>query len=494
MLLRCKQREGESLRDYLDRFSKETADTTHQDSLMEVTGVMEGLRDCPFLDSITGAIPRNFTELMSRAQEFIATEEFKAGRREEALQMDSEFQSMKSPEPIEARTRGEERAEAPREVDRGQDRPPRRDDQGPLEPRRLRFPGRYNNYTPLNTTRENVFMQIQSKKILKQPDPLKESGAMKRSKKYCSYHQVRGHTTEDCIHLRDAIEELVRAKKLDQFLLQQQPEPEGPQPGKELPPKVLPLEFISGGPGCGGESLSSRKNYARMVGAVQELAPLKRSRSSSPISFSNEDLRGVSLPHDDALVVAFQVGAFMMYRILVDTGSSVDIIFWDAFERMGIGAENLRPTRSPLKGFNGDPLCPEGVITLPVVLGEAPRTVSASANFLVVRCSSSYNAIMGRPLLHMLAAVPSSYHMKLKFHTERGMGEVRGDQPASRRCYLTALKDKGGESSRASEALALEGLDPEDQEREARRPTPVEKLKVLPLLEGDPVKTVQLGG
>ncbi|KAJ0983627.1 hypothetical protein J5N97_011882 [Dioscorea zingiberensis] len=178
----------------------------------------------------------------------------------------------------------------------------------------------------------------------------------------------------------------------------------------------------------------------------------------------------------------------MMYMILVDTGSSVDIIFWDAFERMGIGAENLRPTRSPLKGFNGDPLCPEGVITLPVVLGEAPRTASASANFLVVRCSSSYNAIMGRPLLHMLAAVPSSYHMKLKFHTERGMGEVRGDQPASRRCYLTALKDKGGESSRASEALALEGLDPEDQEREARRPTPVEKLKVLPLLEGDPAE------
>ncbi|KAJ0970928.1 hypothetical protein J5N97_018887 [Dioscorea zingiberensis] len=279
---------------------------------------------------------------------------------------------------------------------------------------------------------------------------------MKRSGKFCAYHQAKGHTTEDCVHLKDAIEDLVRSKKLDQFL-QQEPTPKAnaaPQP--VAPSGAVPLHFIAGGPGCGGESSSSRKNYARMVGAVHEEPPQKRTRPPEPITFSNEDLRGVSQPHDDALVIAVKVGIFIMYRVLVDTGSSVDIIFWDAFERMKIGPENLKPTKSPLMGFNGSPLQPEGVITLPVTLGDPPREVSSMIQFLVVRCPSSYNAIMGRPSLNTFGAVPSTYHMMLKFPTEHGCGEIKGDQAASRQCYVNHLKGRGGAIQRTAQALTLE--------------------------------------
>ncbi|KAJ0968985.1 hypothetical protein J5N97_021862 [Dioscorea zingiberensis] len=237
-----------------------------------------------------------------------------------------------------------------------------------------------------------------------------------------------------------------------------------PAPGmmEDAPPNPenpdIKLYFIAGGPGCGGESSSLRKQYPRMVASVQETAPLKRRRPSTPVCFSDEDLRGIYQPHDDALVVAVKVGVFTIYKVLVDTGSTTDIIFWDCFERMKIGKENLKQVRSHLVGFDGNSRHPKGMISLAMTLGTPPQAVTAMIDFLILRCPSSYNAIVGRPSLCKLAIVPSPYHQKLKFQTEEGNGEVRGDQASSRECYSTLLRYQTGESSRAAETLTLEEL------------------------------------
>lgn len=46
---------------------------------------------------------------------------------------------------------------------------------------------------------------------------------------YCQYHEDCGHTTEDCITLRDYLEQLLKVKKLKQFLYQ--PSIQGSQAG-----------------------------------------------------------------------------------------------------------------------------------------------------------------------------------------------------------------------------------------------------------------------
>ena len=60
-------------------------------------------------------------------------------------------------------------------------------------------------------------------------------------------------------------------------------------------------------------------------------------------------------------------------------------------------------------------------------------------DFLVVDCPSSYNVIIGQPTLNKFKASNSTYYLKMKFPTENGVGEVRGDQVLARECYQVAL-------------------------------------------------------
>ena len=105
-------------------------------------------------------------------------------------------------------------------------------------------------------------------------------------------------------------------------------------------------------------------------------------------------------PHDDALVVNLQIGDYNMHRVLVDNGSSADILYYPAFQQMRIDRERLTPTNAPLVGFVGTKVFPLGAITLAVMAGDYPQQITKEVTFLVVDCSSTYNAILGRPTLN----------------------------------------------------------------------------------------------
>ena len=113
-----------------------------------------------------------------------------------------------------------------------------------------------------------------------------------------------------------------------------------------------------------------------------------------------------------------------MHRVLVDNGSSTNILYYPAFQQMGIGWERLIPMNAPLVGFGGIRVLPLGVIILSVVVGDYPQQIANDVTFLVVDCSSAYNAILGRPTLNSCKAVTSTYHLMIKFPTNYGVGEL----------------------------------------------------------------------
>ncbi|XP_023894423.1 uncharacterized protein LOC112006372 [Quercus suber] len=83
---------------------------------------------------------------------------------------------------------------------------------------------------------------------------------------------------------------------------------------------------------------------------------------------------------------------------------------------------------------------PIGAITLPMTVRDYPQHIIKDVTFVVIDCSSTNNAILGRPTLNLLKVVTSTYHLMIKFPTEYGVREVRGNQMAARKCYIAMLE------------------------------------------------------
>ena len=107
---------------------------------------------------------------------------------------------------------------------------------------------------------------------------------------------------------------------------------------------------------------------------------------------------------------------------------------------MRINREQLVSINASFVGFGGTRVFPLGVVTLTVTMGDYPQQITKEVTFLVVDCSSSYNAILGRPTLNSWKAVTSTYHLMIKFSMKYGVGELRGNQIAVRECYIAMLE------------------------------------------------------
>ena len=91
--------------------------------------------------------------------------------------------------------------------------------------------------------------------------------------------------------------------------------------------------MIVGGIATTSSSRKARKTYLRMAQNVQLIGSVpKIARRESPIiGFSEEDARRLHHPHDDALVVSVRVEDYNVHRMLVNNGSSTDILYYPAF-------------------------------------------------------------------------------------------------------------------------------------------------------------------
>ena len=113
------------------------------------------------------------------------------------------------------------------------------------------------------------------------------------------------------------------------------------------------------------------------------------------------------------------------------------------------------------------------------MVGTYPKTVSKTVDFLVVNCPSAYNTIIGRLTLNRLRVVTSTYHFLIKFPTEHGIGEVRGDQIAARGCYLALLGSEG-----QNQIMTIE--------EQKTLVEPSEELDTIGLEDGYPEKTTRI--
>ena len=137
------------------------------------------------------------------------------------------------------------------------------------------------------------------------------------------------------------------------------------------------VRVIAGGPTLAGDSNRLRKNYPRYAMTSKEVffntRVVERVRIRQvPIMWADEDEEEILYPHEDALVIKVTAVSKKFDRILVDTGSSVNVLFKSTLEEMGIKDLRLEHTNTSLKGFGRGKLVLLGVVELPVTIGSSP--------------------------------------------------------------------------------------------------------------------------
>ena len=267
-----------------------------------------------------------------------------------------------------------------------------RDRLGPpqFERRRRYSPQRF---TPLTASVSQVLHEVRNEQFLRWPVQMKSDPATRDNTKYCEFHRDYGHRTDNCIHLKREIEYLIRHGYLRRFISpegqnqaqnQAHNQTQNQAPTQQPPPRQTTtlhqqplgeIHVIAGGFAGGGESSSARKAHLRSIRSmgIEEIqAVSKLPRLDTSITFSNSYLKGCQHPHDDPLVVCAIEANKTVHRVLIDNGSSTDIIFASAFDKMGIGREKLEPVNTHLRGFSGEKVLPLGSIPLVLTLGEPP--------------------------------------------------------------------------------------------------------------------------
>ena len=127
-----------------------------------------------------------------------------------------------------------------------------------------------------------------------------------------------------------------------------------------------------------------------------------------------------------------------MKRVMVDQGSTAEIMYPDLFKGLNLRTEDLTPYSSPLVRFEGKVIISKGQIRLPVQTGSEMMEV----DFIVVDAYSPYIAIVARPWLYTLGAVSSTLHQKIKYPFGGKIEEILGDQTIARRCMVAAIRHR----------------------------------------------------
>ena len=186
-------------------------------------------------------------------------------------------------------------------------------------------------------------------------------------------------------------------------------------------------------------------------GDINQNPKRARVELSLVMGFSDEDKIGTIQPHDDALVITLQIGGYDVKRVMVDQGSTAEIMYPDLYKGLNLKAEDLTPYSSPLVSFEGKIIIPNGQIRLPVQTGSEVVEV----DFIVVDAYSLYIAIVARPWLYTLGVVSSTLYQKVKYLSEGQIKEILGDQSMARQCLVVAIQHKSEAESLAHKEKGL---------------------------------------
>ncbi|XP_072076680.1 uncharacterized protein [Arachis hypogaea] len=465
----------ESLKDYMTRFTEATMEIQDLNPAVHLHALKAGLRLGKFRETIAITKPKTLEEFRERAAGQMEIEELREANR------------------TERKPRKEE------------DRIPRSAINKELA-KPFKLTPKFDNYTRFNTRREKIIKEILNTKIIKPParaGSYQDQRFVDKSK-HCVFHQKYRHTTDECVIAKDLLERLARQGLLDKYI-EGRKHKEGDRDKEERqqtsakkeankwpnnsPPKGV-INCISGGFAGGGETNSARKRSYRTMLAIEGTTPRSsKDASDLEITFNQEDISSAAPHSDDPVVISIQTGDLLVRKVLLDPGSSADVLFYTTFLKMKISERLIQPSSRELVGFSGERVPIKGYIWLRTMMGNHPLSRTIDIQYLIVDCPSPYNIILGRPALNMFKAIVSTFHLCVKFQAQDGaIATLHSDRQQARQCYNASLRRSAPRQGfqqevkvihNTSEVLSLAELDPREDTQE--RPQPADELQEVQL-------------
>ncbi|GJW01865.1 reverse transcriptase domain-containing protein [Tanacetum coccineum] len=204
-----------------------------------------------------------------------------------------------------------------------------------------------------------------------------------------------------------------------------------------------------------------------MIQPWQKAVRQKITQSFSPdleISFpSLGDDEGAKGP----LIIEAEIGGHQVHRMCIDGGSSFKILYEHYFNRLRPEIRNqMVSAATSLVGFSGEIKWPLGQITLLVKVGDDEHSTSTWMDFMVVRSTSPYNRIIGRPGLQKMKAVPSTTHGMIKFPVMGGTLTLRSSKIIPIECAMVSgPEDQPPPVNKVEEERIKVAINPEHTEQ-----------------------------
>jgi hypothetical protein len=245
-------------------------------------------------------------------------------------------------------------------------------------------------------------------------------------------------------------------------------------------------------------SARHRKQERREVCSVKVAAPVYLDWSDKPITFDQGDhLDYVSSLGSYPLVVDPVIGNARLTKVLINGGSSLNIIYAETLGLLGIDLSMIRAGAAPFHWIVlGKRVLPLGQLDLPVCFRTPSNFRRETLTFEVVGFQGTYHAMLGRPCYAKFMAIPNYTYLKLKMSGPNGTITVRSTYRHAYECDVECVEYD--EAIAESEALIadLDCLSKEapDAKRHTGNFEPAEAVKTVALdPSNDACKQVRIG-
>ncbi|GJX25472.1 reverse transcriptase domain-containing protein [Tanacetum coccineum] len=341
-------REGESTKDFVQRFKSESRHVKGAQECMRISRFMHGITNPELIKHLHDNIPKSVDEMMRATTAFLRGEVADSNQaRKKAVP------AWKQPET------GRKQNFDKRGDFRNQQRLERRSDR----------------FTLLTKSPKEILALDKGR--FKAPPSMSTPVEKRNNNKFCEFHGEVGHNTDECMHLKRQIEELIKDGKVTQSF--------SPDPEISFPP------------------------------------------------LGDED--GTEGP----MIIEAEIGGHFIHLIYVDGELTSEILYEYCFSRLCLEVKSqMVPATAPLIGFSREIIWPIGQISLSVKIGDTKHSMSTRMNFVVVRSPSPYNGIIGRPEVRKIQAFPSTAHGMLKFPVPGGILTLRSSKLIPLECTMVS--------------------------------------------------------